>query len=77
MCQCCFRLYPGTIYQYQHEELSVHHIIPIAENEKKKLDNRNLITLCRYHHEEAEKGNIARTELLMIAKEQEKKSTEE
>ena len=39
-------------------DLSVHHIIPIEKNYNLRLDNGNLITLCRLHHEQAEKGLI-------------------
>lgn len=38
--------------------LSVHHIVPIDKNYNLRLDNNNLITLCRLHHEQAEKGLI-------------------
>ena len=33
----------------------------------RRLDDDNLITLCRYHHEKAEKGLISRKKLLEIA----------
>ena len=39
-------------------DLSVHHIIPIEKNYDMRLQNGNLITLCRLHHEQAEKGLI-------------------
>ena len=44
----------------------MHHIIPIEENYDKRLDENNLITLCRYHHEMAESGEIPREELQEI-----------
>ena len=47
-------------------DLSVHHIIPLASDFDKRLDNENLVTLCRYHHEEAERGLIRRRELLKL-----------
>ena len=47
-------------------ELSVHHIIPIAADYDKRLDDDNLITLCRYHHEQAERGAIKARELREI-----------
>ena len=40
--------------------------IEIEEDYDKRLDSDNLITLCRYHHEMAEKGNISRKELQTI-----------
>lgn len=45
------------------ESLSVHHIIPLSKDYDKRLDEDNLITLCRYHHEQAERGIIKATEL--------------
>ena len=45
------------------------HIIPLEEDEDKKLDNQNLITLCERHHEMAEQGKIPREELLAITAE--------
>ena len=44
----------------------MHHIIPLEEDYNKRLDSDNLITLCRYHHELAEKGEISREELQEI-----------
>ena len=44
-------------------DLSVHHIVPLKVDYDRKLDNDNLITLCRYHHEAAEHGRISRQEL--------------
>lgn len=48
--------------------LSVHHIVPLAEDFEKRLEPDNLITLCRYHHEQAERGMILRKKLLELAK---------
>ena len=47
-------------------ELSVHHITPIAADYDRRLDEDNLITLCRFHHEQAERGNIKAQELRRI-----------
>lgn len=47
--------------------LSVHHIISLAKDYSKRLDNDNLITLCRYHHEQAERGVIRAAELRRLA----------
>jgi hypothetical protein len=44
----------------------VHHIIPLAEDYNKRLDNDNLITLCNYHHKLAEDNQIPREELQEI-----------
>ena len=50
----------NTNYKYTYKELEAHHIIPLEEDYNKRLDGDNLITLCRYHHELAEKGGISR-----------------
>lgn len=47
-------------------ELSVHHIVPLEENFDLALEEENLITLCREHHEQAEKGVLNRAELKMM-----------
>ena len=36
--------------KYNHENLQVHHAIPINSNEDLKLDENNLITLCSMHN---------------------------
>ena len=41
-------------------DLSVHHIVPIEEDDSKKLDGANLITVCSVHHEMCEAGIISR-----------------
>ena len=49
-------------------DLSVHHIVPINEDERLKLENDNLITLCNEHHEQAEQGEISRETLRELAR---------
>lgn len=66
LCQVCLIDKYNTNYRYTYKELEVHHIIPIEEDYNKRLDSNNLITLCRYHHEMAEKGEISRKELQVI-----------
>ena len=51
-------------------DLSVHHIIPLAADFDKRLDDDNLITLCRYHHEQAERRDIPATRLRRLAAEE-------
>ena len=58
LCQLCLK---DNVYTY--DNLQVHHIIPIAKDYNKKLDSNNLITLCRMHHEQAEKGIISKEDL--------------
>ncbi|MGN1416254.1 MAG: HNH endonuclease [Oscillospiraceae bacterium] len=62
MCRVC--LENGI---YCSGDLSVHHITPIASDYSKRLDDDNLITLCSYHHEAAEKGEISAEHLRSLA----------
>lgn len=48
------------------ENLEVHHIVKIKYNKEGRLSNDNLVTLCRYHHEQAEKNIISKEELLAL-----------
>lgn len=67
MCRVCLLKLYNTKLQINGEKTSVHHIIPLAEDYSRRLDNDNLITLCSYHHELAEKGVIPRAHLRDIA----------
>ncbi len=51
--------------------IEVHHIIPIEQDSDKAYDSSNLISLCREHHEQAEKGLIGTEELKALAEQQE------
>mgnify|MGYP000261497201 CR=1 FL=1 len=48
--------------------LSVHHIIPISENDDLKLEDDNLITLCQRCHREVEGDSKRLAELQELAK---------
>lgn len=72
-CQVCIRGLHNHDRQYETDNISVHHIVPIAEDWDSRLDDSNLISLCSKHHEQAEKGQIKRNELQKIAKEQEER----
>lgn len=61
LCLCCKAMLKGTIRQFNSEELSVHHIIPIEEDYDMRLEESNLITVCRRHHEMCEDGTISRS----------------
>ena len=61
LCQVCLK---NNIYTYNN--LQVHHIIPINIDYSKRLDSDNLITLCTYHHNKAERGLITKEQLLEI-----------
>ena len=58
-CVACLRQLPGTLKRVNTENLSVHHITPLNKNFSMRLDDKNLITLCDFHHEMAEKGEIS------------------
>ena len=68
LCVVCMANLYNTIQQFNYKELDVHHIIPINEDYDKRLDNDNLITLCRYHHKMADDGKIPRKVLQKIIK---------
>ncbi len=61
-CRICF-----TAGKITTAELSVHHITPLAADYERRLDDDNLITLCRYHHELAERGAIKAALLKKLA----------
>lgn len=67
LCQACYNNFSGTLSKYNTEDLSVHHIRPLRTDFELRLDPENLITLCQYHHELAERGAIpVKTLLEMI-----------
>ena len=53
---------------FNYKRIEVHHIDPLCENFERRLDNYNLIALCKEHHKEAEDGKIQRDYLFNIAK---------
>ena len=67
ICQICKEEFLLNRTRIKDKELHVHHITPYKENETLFLDDDNLITLCTYHHEEAEAGKISREYLRRIA----------
>lgn len=71
LCRVCLSGKYKTNYRYTYKELEVHHIIPIEKDYSKRLDSRNLITLCRMHHEMAESGQIPIEELQSMVMEAE------
>lgn len=66
LCVACRHKLAGTVRQFNNEDLSVHHIRPLITNYELRLEDKNLITLCRNHHEMAEKGEISAEKLLII-----------
>lgn len=69
LCLCCKAKLQGTSRQFNAAELSVHHIDPIEEDYDRRLDESNLITVCRLHHELCEKGTISREVQRCLVKE--------
>ena len=66
LCVYCLKKHEGKQLSkdmINYRALSVHHIIPLCEDYDKRLDNGNLITLCRACHEEAEQDKISRDTL--------------
>jgi 5-methylcytosine-specific restriction endonuclease McrA len=74
LCQVCIRKLHNTKQQYNFTNLEVHHIDSIASDWDKRLDDNNLISLCKYHHSLAELGKIGKDELVRIVEEQETRS---
>lgn len=71
MCRVCSTGKYFTDKRYNTNNLSVHHIEPLLYAFDKRLEDDNLITLCDYHHELAEKGKIPARELKELIDKQE------
>ena len=67
-CRVCLENADDDRGRYVTRELEVHHIVPLREAWALRLDDGNLITLCRDCHERAEKGEISRDELRRLAR---------
>nr|DAY18881.1 MAG TPA: NinG recombination protein [Caudoviricetes sp.] len=74
LCQACIRDLEGTKVKYNSKMLSVHHAIAIHKDYSRRLDNDNLLTLCAYHHDQAEKGKIKYQIIKNIIDEQNEKA---
>lgn len=74
LCQACIRELEGTKVKYNSSLLSVHHAISIHKDYGRRLDNDNLLTLCAYHHDQAEKGRIKYQTIKNIIDEQNEKA---
>lgn len=72
LCQVCIRELHNTQLKYNFTNIEVHHITPIAHEWDKRLDDDNLICLCKHHHEMAESGEISKEELRDIVVSQER-----
>ena len=58
LCRVCRDKNLNGKIEYNYEDLSVHHIVPLKTDYSLRLDNDNLITLCDRHHKDAESGVI-------------------
>ena len=66
LCRVCEANLYNTVMQFNFNEVEVHHIEKLNESFDKRLDNDNLITLCRYHHKMADDGKIPKEVLFKI-----------
>lgn len=67
LCRVCLDNKYNTLSQLNYTGLEVHHITPLNEDYSKRLDNDNLITLCKTHHVMAERGEVPKEYLLRLA----------
>lgn len=51
LCQACLHNLTGDGVAYTTDGLEVHHIESLEKDFEKRLDDDNLITLCKFHHE--------------------------
>lgn len=56
---------------YTPKEVEVHHIRKLRTNKELYLDNDNLITLCLFHHREADRGYLSIDYLTELVKRRE------
>ena len=54
--------------RYTYNNLEVHHITKLSEDESGLLDNYNLICLCQRHHKDADSGAIPAEYLRQLAR---------
>ena len=66
LCQVCLANLYDTITWLNYKTVEVHHIDKLEQNYDRRLDERNLISLCSYHHKMADKGDIPKQILFDI-----------
>ncbi len=54
-----------------YDNIEVHHIVKVKDDETRLLDNYNLVCLCQEHHKQADKGEIDKDYLIELAKRRE------
>lgn len=57
---------------YTYDGLEVHHITKLRDDPQGLLEDDNLITLCVYHHKQADDGQISQEYLKQLAAERTK-----
>ena len=57
--------------RYNYNDLEIHHITKLKDDEEGLLDNYNLICLCKHHHELADAGKIDANHLRELARRRE------
>ena len=72
LCQVCIRDLYNTWRRYNHQDLQVHHAVPIDISKELRLEDSNLITLCPMHHAMCDRGEIPYNEIKEIILEQER-----
>lgn len=66
MCEVC-----RDQNKIEYNNIEVHHITKVRDDETLLLDNYNLICLCQEHHEQADKGLIDKEYLQRLARQRE------
>jgi 5-methylcytosine-specific restriction endonuclease McrA len=66
LCEVCR---DNNIYTY--DNIEVHHIVKVRDDESLLLDNENLICLCKEHHIQADNGEIDQDYLRELARQRE------
>lgn len=66
LCEVCLDCGELT-YDY----VEVHHIVSVKHDDTKKLDDTNLIAVCKEHHKQAEDGRLPAEYLKRLARQRE------
>ena len=54
-----------------YDNIEVHHIIKVKDDESRLLDNYNLVCLCQEHHKQADNNEIDKDYLFNLARKRE------
>ena len=60
---------------YTYDNIEVHHIEKVRDDESKLLDDNNLIVLCKDHHIQADNGEIDKEYLYKLVQQREQRHT--